>query len=406
MSETYIDKRIREVMKSSDKKESFVARNYLIFIVASFLIYPLASLYSAVTEAGNLYSIFSEQFQNTTLALALTIGLVLFVEGGVFLFGKGAMDDLTNGVFGEGGAFLSMFFVKMAAFLLFFAYSTTNSIQGSQNTTAYISKQIAPPTLLDVDSVRAHHQAAVALADQDAQQYFERRQWKGRLGGDDQQEYSRLLQVKSARQDTVYSRVEAAEAENAARVASWEDQLGKTQSWTYAFAWLGQAGQLLYFLLYVIYKPGEHNEVRNALERATGRDIDGNGHIGAPPRSSTDPELDEKAIAAAVAKLKEEDERVTVRPFQHRERPPEIQHKPPVEIQAKNNEFQTIQTESTKVLSNEITRLRNYWRRANDEKKEEAYRLKKMDEYRALKADLEQYVQIVEVSPTSLKIHS
>lgn len=426
--DSYIEKRIQVLLQEDQSRSgSFIARNYNIFLVSMFFLYPIAAIYSAITEGGNLYTRFEEQFSSQSIAICLTVVLVLFIEAGSIFFGKSVADDLVLGVMGEKPSFQAMFAIKLCAYFAFFAFSSINSIQGAPQSTEYLSKKMAPPALLAVDSVETHYQKMVDAAALDAQQYFERRNWKGRIGGSDQKEYSRLLGMKTAMQDTLFAKVEAAKAENSAILAGWTTSLSSTQSWSLAFAWLGQGTMLLCLIIYIIYRPGERNEVREALEKFTGIDINGDGHVGKPVVVG----IDEGIVAKVVAQTldAERSQRKVVKPFQAGGSPPtpsggsgpaaagvqdvqsrhiqaaplEVQDVQPERVQPERVVERTVQVERNRDLSGLKQDLRNAYRRKAASSTLEA-REENRRKYEVLRIEAEKYFIIEEVSESRLKL--
>lgn len=324
--DTTIQKHRQELRKTAAEPRDFIDRNYSFFLLISFLLYPLAMLWSAITEGGNIYTRALDILHSPTLALVFTILVVLFIEACVVIGGVGASNDLTEGVFGEDSSHRNMFFGKLAIFVIAYAISFNLSLDGSKQTTWAVSKAMAPPALLATDSIDAEYRKRVERQEAiigDARTMT----WKGRITrkgsaiiADAQQQIGTIEAEWSTALSTVG-------AENDELVFAFEEKTGENANWAWYISIFGQLIMLICIVLRTIYKGGENNWLSN-VETLTGHDIDGDGHVGKPPTttaSGAEPaHVDPQALAAAVAMALREEEpaRRVVKPFQATHQPP------------------------------------------------------------------------------------
>lgn len=308
---TTIAKR-RQYLRDANEQQDFLTRNYSVYLIISFLIYPLAAVYSAVTEGGHLYTRFLDTMTNPWLAGGATLLLVVMIETGVIVFGRSVTNDLVQGVWGEDPAYKQMFFAKAVLFLACFAFSTTLSIQGARETTNALRTNLTPPELVDADSVNARFDNQVALqlsTIEDARKMT----WRGAITRKGQNI------IDDAR--TSIDHIEAERSTALAAVANtnhnitqqWEARTHSHGSWATALGGLGQLIQILALVIGGIYRAGENNLVRN-IEQMTGRDIDGDGIVGHPTPAAVELDYDEIAVAVA-SRIQGEQERKRVAGF-------------------------------------------------------------------------------------------
>ena len=308
---TTIAKR-RQYLRDANEQQDFLTRNYSVYLIISFLIYPLAAVYSAVTEGGHLYTRFLDTMTNPWLAGGATLLLVVMIETGVIVFGRSVTNDLVQGVWGEDPAYKQMFIAKAVLFLACFAFSTTLSIQGARETTNALRTNLTPPELVDADSVNARFDNQVALqlsTIEDARKMT----WRGAITRKGQNI------IDDAR--TSIDHIEAERSTALAAVANtnhnitqqWEARTHSHGSWATALGGLGQLIQILALVIGGIYRAGENNLVRN-IEQMTGRDIDGDGIVGHPTPAAVKLDYDEIAVAVA-SRIQGEQERKRVAGF-------------------------------------------------------------------------------------------
>jgi hypothetical protein len=175
-----ISKRRQVLAAQMNEPKDFMARNLSIFLVVGWVIYPIAMVYSAITEGGHLFSRFSETMGSPIVAAIVTLLLVVMIEVGVIMFGRSTVDDLVEGVTAEDASFQRMFIAKLILFLACFVTSTTLSITGAGETTAFIRKSQDPPVQLAPDSIQRRYDALLAIQTatiQDARTMT----WKGKI---------------------------------------------------------------------------------------------------------------------------------------------------------------------------------------------------------------------------------
>lgn len=283
--DTYIQKRRQHLRTQASQPSDFIQRNYPFFLFISLVLYPIAMVWSMATESGNIYTRAMELLHNHTAAATLTVLIILLIEGGVIVAGIGASNDITEGSFAESGKDLQMFIGKLILFLSCYALSCTLSLDGSTQTTHWISETYAAPTLTTTDSI--DQVFADRIGRQEAMIADARKMtWRGKITRKGQATIAGAQETIDRLESEYATAIAQLNASNQSRMAEWESETQENSGWAWYFSVFGQLIMMACIVLRTIYKSGENNLVHN-LETLTGRDFDGDGQVGKPAEEAS-----------------------------------------------------------------------------------------------------------------------
>jgi len=333
----YIQKRRQHLRNQSKAPSDFIDRNYPFFIFITLILYPIAMIWSITTESGNIYTRAFELLNHSAWATAVTIFFIILIEGGVLVAGIGASNDITEGSFAESGKDTQMFVGKLLLFIGCYALSFHLSLDGSTQTTQFLSEHYAPPTLITTDSI--DEAFADRIARQEAMIEDARKMtWRGKITRKGQATITGAQETIAFLEKEYNEAVEAIDQKNETIIEEHDAQTEENSGWAWYFSVFGQVIMMVCIILRTIYKSGENNLIAN-LETLTGTDIDGDGHVGKAPAADTsptpggehhrqapeaDPRTAEQIAAAVAAEMdRRQPQRRQVRPFGH---PPSSSH--------------------------------------------------------------------------------
>jgi|GEM_PF-5943819 len=250
----------KETQRAQDKmqyQDNFIAQNYWLWVVFAFVLYPLAAVFSALTEGGHVYLRTKESLGLGILPWAITILVVILVEAPKFFLGKGAVDDIQAGVFSDRGPRLALFIVKVLGFIAVMAFSINLSIQGAPVINQEFRKHYKPlaAEYINVDSINANYDDQVAIHRVNIANY-EKTTWKGKIVGD-----ARKMIMK---EQGLIEGLEARRSEDLSRTQAENDQIRKDHEaktaengqWAMGFAGFGEVLCLFCLVLIGIYDNG------------------------------------------------------------------------------------------------------------------------------------------------------
>jgi hypothetical protein len=320
-------KRRQVLAAKMTEPKDFMSRNLSIFLVVGWVIYPIAMLYSAITEGGHLFSRFSETMGSPVVAAIVTLLLVVMIEVGVIMFGRSTVDDLVEGVAAEDASFQRMFVAKLILFLACFATSTTLSITGASETTAFIRRSQDPPVQLVPDSIQQRYDHLLALQAatiQDARTMT----WKGKIT----REGSKIIQTAQAEirkiEDQRNLELAKLTETNTTTLSEWMARTDQHSNWATWLSGLGQLIMLLTLIITGVYRAGEMQCVEpQSQSQSTSPTPSGQGASASQPAAAAPAgaSLDPAALAALVAAELERQQGATrkvVKPFQAASPPP------------------------------------------------------------------------------------
>lgn len=243
-------------------RDSFIARNYWLWVMVAFIFYPLAAIFSACTEGGHVYIRMKTSMGDGAMPLIITLLLVLLIEGLKFFLGKGAVDDIQAGVFSEGGSFLAAFALKVMGFIAVLSYSIFLSVQGAPEVSAYLRTHFTPVenTYLDTDEIRARYETELQPHRENIATY-QNTTWKGKIVS----EARKMILAEQAMMASIEQRraeeLSKATQENEARKQQYDERTAANGSWAMSFAGLGEVVCIFCLIFIGIYDDGLTGEV-------------------------------------------------------------------------------------------------------------------------------------------------
>ena len=254
---TVISKETQRAARKIAQRDSFIARNYGLWIMVAWVFYPLSSVFSALTEGGHVLLRMQTSMGGGFAPIAITGILVLIIEGLKYLLGKGAIDDIQAGVFSESGAHRAAFAVKVLGFIGVMAFSVTLSIQGAPELNRHLREQYQPVKAEEVslDSINSQYDEAL-LPHRNNIATYEKTTWKGKIVSEARQ----MILAEQKAMETIEARrnEELALARNENRQIN-RDYLQRTEEngqWATGFAGLGEIVCLFCLIFIGIYDDG------------------------------------------------------------------------------------------------------------------------------------------------------
>jgi len=243
---------------------SFIARNFWLWVVVAYLVYPLASIFSALTEGGHIFLRAKAALGEGLAPWIVTVILVLLIELLKFFLGKGAVDDLQANPFSQGGSTLAAFFVKALGFIGIMAFSITLSVQGAEVINNYMRKNYQPvsvdPSYVDENAIIARYEQELLPHRTNIQQYQNIR-WKGTITVDARRmirkEQDQVDKILAAR-DAELARVRA---NNDELKGEWKQETEANGNYAMGFAGVGEVICLLAIIFIGVYDDGIRREV-------------------------------------------------------------------------------------------------------------------------------------------------
>lgn len=261
---TIITKETQRAQQKMQYQDNFIIRNYWLWVVFAFVLYPLAAIFSALTEGGHVYLRTKDSLGLGILPWAITILVVILVEAPKFFLGKGAVDDIQAGVFSEGGPKLALFIVKVLGFIAVMIFSVNLSIQGAPVINKELRKHYKPlaAEYINTDSINAHYDTQVAMHRANIATY-EQTTWKGKIVGD-----ARKMIMNEQK---LIDGLETRRSEDLSRTQAENDQIRKEHKaktaengqWAMGFAGFGEVLCLFCLVLIGIYDDGIKGQTKD-----------------------------------------------------------------------------------------------------------------------------------------------
>lgn len=250
----------RETQRAAEKiqyEDNFIVRNYWLWVAVAFVLYPLATVLSGLTEGGHVLIRLKSTMGDTGVAWVITFLIVFLIELPKFILGKGAIDDIQAGVFSEGGAKLSIFIIKVLGFIAVMVFSVTLSIKGGPVLNEAFRKQYKPveAEYISIEEINDRYDAE-ALPYQEKIANFSKTTWKGKIVGDARKMIMKEQDFIAGIEARRNSELAAAVEENTKRRADYDEKTEINGSWAMGFAGLGE-GICIFCLIFIgIYDDG------------------------------------------------------------------------------------------------------------------------------------------------------
>lgn len=257
--------RARAIHKAHDG-QSFIIRNFWMWVVIAYLVYPAAAIFSALTEGGHILIRAQAALGDGKAAWAVTTLLVLLIETLKFFLGKGTVDDIQANPFSQGGATLAMFFVKVAGFVGIMALSVNLSVTGAGLINETIRKKSHPVTseigYTDEAAIIARYDEELKPHRTNIQEYQSIR-WKGTITVAAQ----RMIRAEQAQIDKIIAardvELQRARQNNDSMKEEWVATTADNSNYAMGFAGVGEAIALLALIFIGIYDDGIKREAVN-----------------------------------------------------------------------------------------------------------------------------------------------
>ena len=392
---------------------NFVGRNYNLNIAMLWAIYPIASLFSALTQGSHLYLNFQHTFNNVNTALFLTILLAGLIELGKFLLGKAALEDIISGVFSEEIEHQIAFVLKAIGAVLFIGFSAYLSIKGAPAITEHYKNTSSPIELISLDSINMEFDAKLMAQDK-VIATGKKMTWHGKVVSDGRSLINKAQDTKIKIEENRTIALNTATEENDRRRDKYGSEIKHSGFWFTNLTGIGEFICLICLFFWANYESGASNQFQ-AQSSPTPSTKE--------PKKNPNSELEE--LKHLIQDLKSNNPRriqtdfSNRNPIGYRKGDPESKLNSPNEnnysipesetpepLETKDFQVETQFETELKIMpvSKLVTDCRNYYRRKTKAAQAKT-REDNLNKYKAAKSQLEEYGYIVnEVSKTSLHI--
>lgn len=266
--------------EEAEKNGSFIESNFSVYVVA-IIILIAGCIVSALTEGWHI------NYKFNSIAIAFFgVGLIEFVS---IYFGGGVVNAIRNGIMSQDSITKALFVAQLLLYLGGTYFSVSLTLSGAPDFYAVRQQNMAPPTLVDTDSIRVHYAAKYAEINQSIRA-LEATTWKGRIV----ERVQPSLDIKNQQLADLQTKetldLNEAKKESAAIQGEWDQQLAEDQTLVMGGAGMGEVLKIVAIILIALFKEGRNKELGiHRVERMLGKDIDGDGHIGTPPPAHRPP---------------------------------------------------------------------------------------------------------------------
>lgn len=258
--DTLITKEKQRVIEDQNSDQSFIGRNLFLKIFLMWILYPIASIYSGLTEGTHLFVRFDSTFNSVAAAVLITILLIVAIEGGKYFFGTSFLQDIRKGVFSEARHYQIAFIFKGLGVLACFGFSLVLSIKGSPEVASFYKKQSSPIVLISTDSIHQVYDKKIAAQDTIINNASSKMTWKGNITRGGQKVISEAQITKNKLEDQRDVEITKAEDKNALLISDYENNIAVTGKWYQGITGLGELLALLCLLFLGNYKSGAEDE--------------------------------------------------------------------------------------------------------------------------------------------------
>lgn len=268
MSKLIIDAEKKRGEEHLKKVNSFIGRNYWMWIAVAYVIYPLAAIVSAITEGTHIHLRLAATLGDSSLTWVFTIAMVVLIESLKFFTGKGAVDDWQANAFIHGGVGRAMFIAKCIGFVAVSAFSYNLSTQGADMATHHITRQTKPPAVINKDSINSLYDSRLAPIQANIESY-RNTTWKGSITRDAlsamRQEGKQVEQIEADRRQALAMAMQ----QDSLSAAIWASETTSTASFFTVFAGIGEFICFACLLFIGLYDQGVLQEVRKTASSPT-----------------------------------------------------------------------------------------------------------------------------------------
>ena len=262
MNNEILNNELNKAAKKAGKDKSFIRRNFWVWVLVAYFIYPTATIFSAITEGGHIYSRAFETFAHSTAAWLITIVLVVILESSKYLL-KFAVDDLQANVFTKGGAELFAFFVKAIWGLLALGISIFLSISGASKISGDWRKadQSNVVATVSLDSINTKYDARIAPYQAQVNS-LRRNTWEGVMNPVSVRSMDRVNKIIEGIESERSQEIAKANSENTALIEEYKGATIDNQSYAQGFAGISEAIILLCIIFIGVYDDGIKKEAK------------------------------------------------------------------------------------------------------------------------------------------------
>lgn len=264
MAKDTLIKKEKQRRSIQNEDHPFISRNIILNIILMWVLYPAASIYSALTEGGHIYIRFDKMFGGGSMgAIAGTLFLVLLIEVGKYFFGSGAIEDMRKGVFTEGGAFKSAFVIKFMGALLCFGFSIFLSIKGAPLLNEHFRDMYQPvqADLIDIAAINTDFDLRIADQD-DVITKGASSTWKGVITRKGQNTINEAQKTKNLIEQQRTAALEEAKSTNKERMLQYKQETEMNGNWAMGFSGVGELLALLCLAFSGVYESGVEQELK------------------------------------------------------------------------------------------------------------------------------------------------
>lgn len=242
---------------------SFIQRNYGLWVAISFGIYPLAAIFSAITEGSRIYLSVYEVVPSSAMAMVATGILVLLIEVVMFFTGKTAVDDVQAGVFSLGGAHVAAFALKLIIFIGVTGFSISLSLSGAHDSSISMAAKNKPPMLASMDSLNQVYDKRLLPYQQNMEAARSTR-WKGSVTRDAMKNLTATQSTVDRIESERAAAADSLTAYNARITQAWSDKTATSANWLKGFAGIGEALKIFCLIFIGIYDQGVIKEAHGS----------------------------------------------------------------------------------------------------------------------------------------------
>jgi len=269
---TIISAELDRAAKKAVANQSFIMRNYWLWIVVAYIVYPIAAMWSALTAGGNIFLRLKTAAGDSWYVLALAFLIAAMIEVIKFFTGKGAIDDIQAKAWNEGGPARFGFLIKMFGFIAIMVFSINLSISGAKLANEYFRYTFQPVTAkaeyIPVDAIQARYASELARHQSNIDQYKKIR-WRGTITVQAQRMIAKEQAAMQKVLDARDREVSEATGKNAATETAHNAQTETNGNFLSRLAGVGEIIVIFCLVFIGIYDDGLQREYREKSGRSS-----------------------------------------------------------------------------------------------------------------------------------------
>lgn len=245
----------------AERRDSFIGRNYWLWVMMAFIAYPLATLLSAFTECSHIYLRLKATGAPIMLVIIVVVIIGFLIEMLCYTLGKGSVDDVQAGVFSGSGSDIAMFALKTCGFIAVLSFSIYLSVNGAPLLNEKLRQSYTPPeaSFISIDSINAYYQAEL-LPHQESIADMRKTTWKGSITRTANKSIIASQELMKGIESRRAADLQAARLKNEQILQEWEEATATNSSYAMGFAGLGEIIKLFCLIFIGIYDQGLSKE--------------------------------------------------------------------------------------------------------------------------------------------------